>query len=33
LTARAHDRAVADLDPLHAELLMVGVDLSVTPAL
>ena len=26
LTARAHDRAVAELDALHAELVIVGVD-------
>ncbi len=26
LTARAHDRAVAELDTLHAELVIVGVD-------
>jgi predicted nucleic acid-binding protein len=26
LTARAHDRAVAELDALNAELLIVGVD-------
>jgi predicted nucleic acid-binding protein len=26
LTARAHDRAVGELDALHAELLIVGVD-------